>query len=60
MMCQRCYETFKNNVEVIEHCGGAVSADTGLVDTELIAAGLTRARATRGQRGGHRTLWRGG
>jgi hypothetical protein len=37
------------SVEVIEHCGGAVSADTGLVDTELIAAGLTRARATRGQ-----------
>jgi hypothetical protein len=49
MTCQRYYETFKNNVEVIEHCGGSVSEDTGLVDAELIAAGLTRARATRGQ-----------
>jgi hypothetical protein len=39
-------------VEVIEHCGGSVSEDTGLVDAELIiAAGLTRASflATRGQ-----------
>jgi hypothetical protein len=49
MTCQRYYETFKNKVEVIEHWSGAVSEDTGLVDAELIAAGLTHARATQGQ-----------
>jgi hypothetical protein len=41
MTCQHYYETFKNNVEVIEYCGGAVSKDPGLVDAELIAAGFT-------------------
>jgi hypothetical protein len=37
----------KNNVEVTEYCGRAVSKDPGLVDAELvIAAGFTQANAT--------------
>jgi hypothetical protein len=45
-MCQHYYETFKNNVEVVEYCGGVICKDTGLVDGELTRAGLTRDTAT--------------
>jgi predicted RNA-binding protein associated with RNAse of E/G family len=44
--CQHYYETFKNNVEVIEYCGGVICKDTGLVDGKLVRTGLTRAAAT--------------
>jgi hypothetical protein len=49
MTCQQYYETFKNNVEVIEYCGGTLGKDTGLVNAELTTAGLTRATAGPGQ-----------
>jgi hypothetical protein len=46
MTCQQYYyATFKNNVEVIEYCGGALSQDPGLVDAELVKAGHARATA---------------
>jgi hypothetical protein len=44
--CQHYYETFKNNVEVVKYCGGVICKDTGLVDGELISAGLTCKTAT--------------
>jgi hypothetical protein len=47
--CQQYHETFKNNVDVIEYCGGVVSKDTGLVDNELTLVGLTRTTATQGE-----------
>jgi hypothetical protein len=28
MMCQKYYETYKNNVQVIEYCGGVIGKDT--------------------------------
>jgi hypothetical protein len=34
-MCQQYYETFKNNVEVLEYCGGTIGDDPGLIDAEL-------------------------
>jgi hypothetical protein len=46
MSCQAYHEAFKNNVEVIEYCGGVLGTDTALVDSELDAAGTTRATAT--------------
>jgi hypothetical protein len=45
MMCQQYHETFRNNVDIIEYCGGVLSKDTGLVDTELTLMGLTCAMA---------------
>jgi hypothetical protein len=48
-MCQQYHKTFKNNIDVIEYCGGVVSNDTGLVDNKLASSGLTRARATPGE-----------
>jgi hypothetical protein len=44
--CQHFYETFKNNLEVVEYCGGIICKDTGLVDGEVTCAGLTRDAAT--------------
>jgi hypothetical protein len=49
MTCQQYHRTFKNNIDVIEYCGGVVSKDTGLVDSELTLTGLTCANATEGQ-----------
>jgi hypothetical protein len=46
MTCQQYYETFKNNVEVIEYCGGDIGQDPGLVDAELTTAGTDRTKAT--------------
>jgi hypothetical protein len=46
MPAQQYYETFKNNVEVIEYCGGALNQDPGLIDAELTTAGVNRETAT--------------
>jgi hypothetical protein len=46
MTTQQYYETFKNNVEVIEYCGGAMNQDPSLVDAELTRAGVNRETAT--------------
>ena len=37
--CQQYYDTFKNNIEVIEYCGGVIGEDTGIVDNELTLLG---------------------
>jgi hypothetical protein len=42
-------ERFRNSIEVIEHCGGSIGTDTGLVDEVLTTAqptALTRTSAT--------------
>jgi hypothetical protein len=49
LTCQQYHETFKNNIDMIEYCGGGVNNDTGLVDSELASSGLTHAMATPGQ-----------
>ena len=33
--CQQYHETFKNNVKVIEYCGGMLGNDPALVNAEL-------------------------
>jgi hypothetical protein len=48
MMCQQYHKMFKSNAKVIEYCGGILSKDTGLVDAELIRAGLTHASMATG------------
>ena len=45
MTCQQYYETFKNNVDVIEYCGGVLGNDPGIVDNELLLLGTTRVLA---------------
>jgi Reverse transcriptase (RNA-dependent DNA polymerase)/Zinc knuckle len=40
--CQQYYETFRNNVEVIEYCGGAMGTDPTIVDNELLLMGSMR------------------
>ena len=48
--CQQYYESFKNNVEVIEYCGGVIGEeDTGVVDNELILLGMNQAQANDAQ-----------
>jgi predicted RNA-binding protein associated with RNAse of E/G family len=47
--CQQYHEIFKNNVDVIEYCGGMVSNDTGLMDNQLTSSGLDHATATPGE-----------
>jgi hypothetical protein len=45
MTCQQYYETFKNNVDMIEYCGGVLGNDPGIVDNELLLFGTTRVLA---------------
>ena len=48
MTCQAYLEKFKNNVEAIEHCGGDLGNDSGLIDAMFATASapVTRATAT--------------
>jgi hypothetical protein len=47
MTCQAYLEKFQNSVKVIEHCGGDLSIDTGLIDATFATAnpGVTRNTA---------------
>jgi Zinc knuckle len=47
---QQYYETFKNNVDVIEYCGGTIGDDPGLVAAELVRMNCTTVNATAAQR----------
>jgi hypothetical protein len=47
--CQQYHETFRNNVDVIEYCGGVISKDPGLINGKLIATELTHANADAAQ-----------
>ena len=38
MTCQAYLKKFQNSVEVIEHCGGDLSIDTGLIDATFATA----------------------
>ena len=40
MTCQQYYESFKNNADVLEYAGGALGREPGLIDAELLAAGM--------------------
>ena len=40
MTCQQYYELFKNNADILEYAGGALGREPGLIDTELLAAGM--------------------
>jgi predicted RNA-binding protein associated with RNAse of E/G family len=46
---QQYYETFKNNIDVIEYCGGKIGDDPGLIDAELVRMNCTTASATPAQ-----------
>jgi hypothetical protein len=43
------YERFKNQVQVVEHCGGSIEVHEVVVDKRLRATSLTRATATEAQ-----------
>jgi hypothetical protein len=47
--CQVYLQRFTNIIEVIEHCGGTIGEDTGLVDSVLHKNNLARAGATQEQ-----------
>ena len=38
--CQQYYESFKNNADVLEYSSGALGREPGLIDMELLAAGV--------------------
>jgi hypothetical protein len=48
MTCQAYLEKFQNSVEVIEHCDGDLSIDTGLIDATFTTTkpAVTRDTAT--------------
>ena len=47
---QQYYETFKNNVDVIEYCGGTIRDDPGLIAAELVRVNHTTANVMAAQR----------
>jgi hypothetical protein len=51
MTCQAYLDKFQNCVEVIEHCGGNIGTDVGLVNETLSTASppITRSMATPGE-----------
>jgi hypothetical protein len=60
MTCQQYHQTFQNNVGVIEFCGGVLSKDTGLADTELTLLGLTHTTASNDKlQGAEDATWEG-
>jgi hypothetical protein len=46
MTCQAYLEKFQNSVEVIEHCGGDLGTETGLIEAMLATASVPITRAT--------------
>ena len=40
MTCQQYYKSFKNNTDVLEYALGALGWEPGLINTELLAAGV--------------------
>jgi hypothetical protein len=46
---QDYYQRFKNQVEVVEHCGGSVGRHSGLIEKALKDMSLTRRNASPGQ-----------
>jgi hypothetical protein len=51
MMCQNYLEKFKYAIQVIEHCGGNIGVDTGLVNVTIASAlpPIMQANATAAQ-----------
>ena len=49
MTCQQYYESFKNNTDVLEYAGGALGCEPGLINAELVAAGVALDAATEEQ-----------
>ena len=46
MTCQAYLDKFQNSVEVIEHCGGDLGIDNGLIDATLATANPAVRRDT--------------
>ena len=46
MTCQAYLKKFQNSVEVIEHCGGDLGIDTGLIDATFATANPAVTRDT--------------
>ena len=40
MTCQQYYRSFKNNADVLEYAGSALGWEPGLINAELLAAGM--------------------